>query len=162
MINKLYEASQKGVEISMIVRSICCLIPGVKKLSKNINVISIVDRFLEHSRVFIFHNGGKEKIFLSSGDWMRRNLSRRIEVAFPIYDEGLKTQIKDIIRIQLSDNVKARIIDENQVNQYRKDGAELKTGRMIRSQYEIYEYLKERSRLVPKAQVHELTELSQN
>lgn len=138
IINKLYEASQAGVKISLIVRSVCCLIPGVKKLSKSINAISIVDRFLEHARIFIFYNSGKEKIYLSSADLMRRNLSNRIEAAFPIYDENLKQEIKNIINIQLSDNTKARIIDEKQINEYKKDGS----GRKVRAQFEIYEYLK--------------------
>lgn len=117
IIKKLYEASSAGVKISLIVRGICCLIPGVPDMSENISGISIVDRFLEHDRVFIFHNGGDEKIFLSSADWMKRNLSRRIEVAFPVYSEELKKHVKDIINIKLKDNVKARIIDEKQTNE---------------------------------------------
>lgn len=144
LINKLYDASQAGVKISLIVRSACCLIPGVKKLSKNINAISIVDRFLEHERIFIFYNGGKEKIYLSSADLMRRNLSNRIEVAFPIYDENLKQEIKAIINLQLSDNTKARILDEKQINEYKKD----ESGRKVRAQFEIYEYLKEKCKTV--------------
>jgi polyphosphate kinase len=156
VINKLYEASEEGVVINLLVRSVCCLIPGIKKLSKNINAASIVDRFLEHDRVFIFHNGGNEKIFLSSADWMRRNLSRRIEVAFPIYDEEVKSQLKETIRIQFSDNVKARIIDEHQKNEYKRDGAPVQ----IRSQQEVYDYLKEKSKpVLPHVSgVHELSE----
>jgi polyphosphate kinase len=142
IINKLYDASEAGVKISLIVRSACCLIPGVKKMSKNISAISIVDRFLEHERIIIFHNDGNEKVFLSSADLMKRNLTNRIEVAFPIYDENLKQEVKDIVNIQLSDNTKARIIDENQINEYKKDG----TGRKVRAQFEIYEYLKEKCR----------------
>jgi polyphosphate kinase len=138
MINKLYEASQAGVKINIICRGICCLVPGIQGLSENINVISIVDKFLEHGRVYIFHNGGYEKIFLSSADWMKRNLSRRIEVAFPVYDKSLQKTIKDIIGIQLNDNVKARIIDEKQNNNYRV-GDDIV---LHRSQVEIYDYFK--------------------
>ena len=94
MIKKLYEASQAGVKIKLIIRGICCLVPGIKGLSENIEVISIVDRFLEHPRVYIFHNNGDSKYFLSSADWMKRNLSRRIEVAFPVYDKNSKNQYK--------------------------------------------------------------------
>ncbi|HWA06367.1 MAG TPA: phospholipase D-like domain-containing protein, partial [Ignavibacteria bacterium] len=138
MIKKLYEASNAGVKVNMIVRGICCLIPGLKTMSENIRGISIIDRFLEHDRVYIFNNGGDEKIYLSSADWMKRNLSRRIEVAFPVYDTDLKNMIKHIVNIKLSDNVKARTIDEKQTNTYRK--TESNTDH--RSQYEIYEYMK--------------------
>ncbi len=98
MILKLYEASNAGVKIDLIIRGICCLLPGVNGLSKNINVISIVDRYLEHSRIFIFHNNGDTKIFAGSADWMKRNLSRRIEVIFPIYNKDVKKEIYDIIK----------------------------------------------------------------
>ncbi len=138
MSEKLYEASSAGVRIRIIVRGICCLVPGVKGLSENIEIISIVDRFLEHTRVFIFHNNGDEKYFIASADWMKRNLSRRIEVGFPIYDEALKKQLREIIDIQLNDNMKARIIDKNQKNKYRKS----KTDTLIQSQLKIYDYLK--------------------
>jgi len=119
MIDKLYEAGNSGVQIKLIVRGVCCLIPGVKGLSENIEAISIVDRFLEHSRIFIFHNNGDEKIYLSSADWMKRNLSRRIETAFPVRDENIKKRIKEFVKLQLEDNSKARIINENQDNNYR-------------------------------------------
>ena len=138
IIKKLYEASLAGVKVNMIVRGICCLIPGIKAMSENIRGISIIDRFLEHDRVYIFNNGGNEKIYLSSADWMKRNLSRRIEVAFPVYDNDLKNIIKHIVNIKLSDNVKARIIDEKQTNVYRKTESTSEH----RSQYEIYEYMK--------------------
>jgi polyphosphate kinase len=121
MIQKLYDASNAGVKINLIIRGICCLIPGVAGLSKNIKVISIVDRYLEHSRIFIFHNNGDTKIYAGSADWMKRNLSRRIEVIFPIYDEKIKREILDIINIQLEDNVKARVIDRYDKNNYKKD-----------------------------------------
>lgn len=139
IIRKLYEASSAGVKIRLIVRGICCLIPGVKGLSENISVTSIVDRFLEHGRVFIFHNDGKEKIYLASADWMKRNLSRRIEAAFPVYDKQHKQTIKEILEIQFNDNVKARLIDEKQKDEFKKaaDGAP-----SHRSQYEIFDYWK--------------------
>lgn len=141
IIRKLYEASKSGVKISIIARCICCLMPGVEKQSENINTISIVDRFLEHTRVFIFHNKGNEKVYISSADLMKRNLSRRIEVAFPIYDEDIKKEIKDIIGLQLKDNTKTRIIDAKQKNEYRKPQFD----KLIRSQYDIYNYLKSKS-----------------
>lgn len=139
MIKKLYEASAAGVKVNMIVRGICCLIPGVKQMSENIRGISIIDRFLEHDRVYIFNNGGDEKIYLSSADWMKRNLSRRIEVAFPVYNTELKNMIKHIVNIKLNDNVKARLIDEKQTNTYRKT----ESPQDHRSQYEIYDYMKQ-------------------
>jgi polyphosphate kinase len=143
MIKKLYEASQAGVKISLIVRGICCIKPGVTGLSDNIEAVSIIDRFLEHGRIFLFHNGGNEIVYLSSADLMKRNLSRRIETAFPVYDEMLKEQLKKILAIQLNDNVKARILDGKQNNKYKKDDSEIK----LRAQIEIYNYLKELSNL---------------
>jgi len=138
MINKLYEASKAGVEVKLIIRGICCLIPEMPKISENIEAISIVDRFLEHSRVFIFHNKGNEKIYLSSADWMTRNLSHRVETAFPIYDPGIRKQIKELMHIQLSDNVKARTIDPEGLNQYRQGLNDVPN----RSQMETYFYFK--------------------
>ena len=113
LISKLYEASQAGVKINMIVRSICCLIPGVKGMSENITIHRIVDRYLEHGRVFIFRNNGSPEVFLGSADWMNRNIYHRIEVCFPVYDEDVKKEIIDIVDIQLSDNVQAVTLDEN-------------------------------------------------
>ena len=121
MIKKLYEANNAGVKVRMIVRGICCLVTGVKDMSEHISAISIVDRFLDHDRVYIFHNGGNEKIYLSSADLMKRNISRRIEVALLFYNEELKSMVKDIVNIKLNDNVKARIIDEKQTNMYRSN-----------------------------------------
>ena len=138
MIKKLYEASQAGVQIKLIIRGICCLVPGIKRLSENIEIISIVDRFLEHARVYIFHNNGDKKYFLSSADWMKRNLSRRVEVAFPIYDVQIQKQLNQIIEIQLRDNQKSRIIDHQQINKYCSSN----DGEKIRSQYEIYHTFK--------------------
>jgi polyphosphate kinase len=128
------------VKIDLIIRGICSLVPGVEGCSENINVISIVDRFLEHARVYHFHHGGEEKLFLSSADWMVRNLSYRIETTFPIYDQDIRKEILDILKLQKTDNVKARIIDEKQTNSYRRDKSDL----VIRSQYETYYYYKRR------------------
>ncbi|WP_088102489.1 RNA degradosome polyphosphate kinase [Halalkalibacter urbisdiaboli] len=108
IILKLYEASQAGVKIDLIIRGICCLRPGLEGVSENIRVRSIVDRFLEHSRIFYFHHAGHEKIFLSSADWMTRNMEKRIEILFPIYDINIKNRIKHILDISLQDNMKAR------------------------------------------------------
>ncbi len=141
MVQKLYEASQAGVKIKLIIRGICCLVPGVPGLSENIEAFSIVDRYLEHARIFIFHHGGANRIFLSSADWMVRNLTYRVETAFPIYDEDLKKEIFDYIQIQLNDNVKTRILDKNLSNIYRKDAADIAT----RSQLETYYYIKRKS-----------------
>ncbi len=138
IIEKLYEASQAGVEIKMIVRGICSLVPGIEGVSENIQAFSIVDRFLEHARVFLFHHGGEERLFLGSADWMVRNLSYRVEVTFPIYDPDIHQEIKDYLNIQLSDNVKARLLDEELTNTYRKNGSDL----AIRSQMETYYYYK--------------------
>ena len=138
MIEKLYQASQAGVKVQLIVRGICSLIPGLQGFSENITAISIVDRYLEHARVFIFHHGGEERMYLSSADWMVRNLDFRVETAFPIYDEHIRNQIRDLMAIQLSDNVKARIIDRQSSNAYRRDGSDL----AVRAQSETYYYIK--------------------
>jgi polyphosphate kinase len=113
MIEKLYEASCAGVEIVLIIRGICCLVPGVPGLSERIKITRIIDRYLEHGRIFIFGNGGFPEVYLGSADWMIRNLYRRIEVCFPIYDPNLKTELIDIVNIQLSDNCQAVIIDRS-------------------------------------------------
>lgn len=141
MIEKLYEASQAGVKIELNLRGICSLIAGKKNLSENIKAFSIVDRFLEHSRIFIFHHGGAEKVYLSSADWMERNLSFRIETAFPIYDPKLIREIKDVLNIQRSDNVKARSLHYRHINQYMVNDSDL----AIRSQHETYFYLKRKN-----------------
>ncbi|MDP4820115.1 MAG: polyphosphate kinase 1, partial [Saprospiraceae bacterium] len=122
-------------------RGICCLIPGIPGVSENIKAISIVDRYLEHARVFIFYHGGKNLVYLSSADWMVRNLSHRIETAFPIYHEPHKKEIIDIIHLQWSDNVKARSIDGSLENPYHKEGMDVN----IRSQLETYYYLKRKA-----------------
>ncbi|MCH1488340.1 MAG: polyphosphate kinase 1 [Pseudomonadales bacterium] len=138
IIKKLYEASNAGVKIKIIVRGICSLVPGLNGFSENISVISVVDRFLEHPRAFIFCNGGQARVYISSADWMSRNLDRRVEVGCPIYEESLKRKIIDIFNLQWSDTTKARLIDQEQANQYRLRGNKKK----IRSQVQIYEYLK--------------------
>lgn len=139
LINKLYEASEAGVKIDMIVRSICRLIPGVAGMSENIQITRIVDRYLEHGRVFVFHNLGKDEVYLGSADWMNRNIYRRIEVCFPIYDQKIKAEILDIINLQKQDNVQAVVIDE------RMDNNPVKIGKVpIESQKEIYQYLKDK------------------
>ena len=114
MIAKLYEASRAGVKITLIIRGACSLVTENGRLSDNITAYSIVDKYLEHTRVFIFHNNGQEKIYISSADWMSRNLDNRSEVAVPIYSEEIRKQIKDIINIQLSGNTKVRILDRKQ------------------------------------------------
>jgi polyphosphate kinase len=138
MIDLLYEASQAGVEIKLLVRGICCLVPGQAGLSENITAIAMVDRYLEHARIFMFHNNGDEKIYLSSADWMTRNLSYRIETAFPIYDADLRKFIINLIEVQLNDNVKARIIDKNNRNRY----VVRESGIPVQSQLETYYFLK--------------------
>lgn len=116
MIEKLYEASQAGVKVDMIVRSVCCIIPGLPGISENITIRRIVDRFLEHSRMFLFENDGNEEVFMGSADWMKRNLRSRIEVIYPVYDPMLKSQIKEILNVQLNDNVKAVLLGQNNDN----------------------------------------------
>lgn len=138
IINRLYAASNAGVKIRMIVRGICSLVPGVEGFSKNIQVISIVDRFLEHPRVAIYHNGGDPNVILSSADWMTRNIDQRVEVGCPVYDPKLKQKIIDILELQWSDTTKARIIDAEQSNIYKPRGNK----RKIRSQFAIYDMIK--------------------
>jgi polyphosphate kinase len=114
VIEALYKASDAGVQIDLIVRGICCLRPGVKGLSENVTVRSIVDRFLEHSRVYYFENACQPQLFISSADWMQRNFFRRIEVAFPIEDGVLRERlIGEILAVSLADNTKARQLQEN-------------------------------------------------
>lgn len=137
MIDELYRASQEGVEIDLIVRGICCLVPD-QPYSANIRITRIVDMFLEHSRIWYFYNDGEENLFLTSADWMRRNLNRRIETAFPILVPEIKKDILHILDLQLQDNVKACRIDDRLRNNFKRDG----NPRKIRSQWAIYEYLK--------------------
>ena len=136
LIDDLYRASQAGVQIRGIVRGMCSLVPGIKGISDNIKIISIVDRFLEHPRVMVFEGGGDRKVFISSADWMTRNMDNRIEVGCPIYDPVLQKRIIDILDLQFRDTMKARLIDANQTNRYVQRG----NRRKLRSQEEIYEY----------------------
>ena len=137
MIAKLYEASEKGVKIDLIIRGICCLKPN-KTYAKNIRIVRIVDQYLEHARAFYFHNNGEDLLYLSSADWMNRNLHRRIECAFPIQDPKIKKEILHIINIQLKDNVSARILDSKLNNlPVPINGKE----KRIQSQHEITQYL---------------------
>jgi len=135
MVDKLYEASRAGVKIQMIVRGICCLIPGLKGMSENIEVISIVDKFLEHTRLYIFCNNNNTKVYISSADWMTRNIENRVEVSCPIYSEEIKQELIDTFDISWSDNIKARLLNEEQKNEYRKS-SKLK----VRSQFATYNY----------------------
>lgn len=118
LITLLYQASAKGVKIDLIIRGICCLRPGIKRVSDNITVKSIVGRFLEHSRVLYFYNNGKEEVYLSSADWMPRNLDDRVELLFPVEDKSIKKRVTDILQISLQDNIKARILMTN--GEYKK------------------------------------------
>lgn len=138
LISKLYEASNAGVQIRMIIRGMCSLIPGLESISENIKIISIVDRFLEHPRVFVAHNNGDQQVYISSADWMTRNIDHRIEVAAPVRDERLKQRIIDILDIHFTDTVKARWLDKEMSNSYVKRGNKKK----IRSQVAIYDYIK--------------------
>ncbi len=135
MVDKLYEASRAGVKIQLIIRGTCCLVPGVKGMSENIEAISIVDKFLEHPRIFIFGNDGASKVYISSADWMTRNLDNRVEVGCPIYDEDIKQELLDTFEMSWRDNVKARVFSESQDNAYRKN-----EDAQIRSQFAMYDY----------------------
>src|SRR6056297_2795697 len=135
MVDRLYKASNAGVKIQLIVRGICCLIPGVKGMSENIEAISIIDKFLEHPRMFIFCNDGDTKVYISSADFMTRNLENRVEVGCPIYDADIKKELLDTFEISWADNVKARLFNAKQDNAYRKNNKE-----KVRSQFAMYDY----------------------
>lgn len=135
MINKLYNASQEGVKIDLIIRGINCLIPGVRGMSENIQAISIVDKFLEHTRIFIFANDGNAKVYISSADWMTRNIENRVEVGVPIYQENLKNELMEVFDLYWSDNQKARVFSSKQDNAYRRN-----KNAPIRAQFALYEY----------------------
>lgn len=135
MIDKLYEASRAGVKIQMIVRGLCCIVPGVKGMSENIEIISIIDKFLEHTRLYIFSNNDEPKMYISSADWMTRNIDTRVEVSCPIYDTDIKKELLDLYDICWRDNVKARIINETQDNSYRKMNQP-----KVRAQFDTYAY----------------------
>lgn len=137
LIDDLYRASQAGIRIRGIVRGMCSLVPGLPGISDNIELISIVDRYLEHPRVMVFEGGGDRKVFISSADWMTRNMDNRIEVGCPIYDKRLQQRIVDIMELQFRDTLKARVIDKDQSNRYVRRGNRKK----LRSQIEIFDYL---------------------
>ncbi len=146
MIMKLYEAGQAGVKIRLIVRGIFGMKTGIAGLSDNIEAISIVDKYLEHSRIFLFANGGDERCFISSADWMPRNLNRRIEVAAPIYDPEIMQELKTMLQIQLKDNSKARILDPDLKNAYQK----IFPGVKFRGQEDYYNYIRGKHHMAMK------------
>lgn len=135
---KLYEAGKSGVKIKIIARGICVLVPGIEGVSDNIEAFSIVDRFLEHSRIYAFCNGGNREFYISSSDWMQRNLDHRIEVTTPVTDPQIREELWNMLQIQLADNTKARLISAASINQYR----ETNSIAPIRSQFELYNYFK--------------------
>ena len=137
-VNKLYEAAKADVGINMIIRGICCAYTEYKAFHNNLSAISIIDEYLEHARVFVFNDGGKRSVYISSADWMVRNLDHRIEAACPINDPEIQQELIDILNIQLAENVKGRILDNEQSNEYvqRKPGEA-----QVRSQLAIYKYL---------------------
>jgi polyphosphate kinase len=137
LIQKLYDAAKAGVEIKMVVRGIFCMVTENKKYRFPVQAISIVDEYLEHARIMIFHNDGDEKVYISSADWMVRNIDHRVEVACPIFNKEIQQVIKDIMQIQLSDNIKARKQDNQFDNQYINP----RNTKKIRSQVETYNYL---------------------
>jgi polyphosphate kinase len=137
IINFLYEASSAGVKIRLIIRGMLSLVPGIKKVSDNIKAIGIVDRYLEHSRFMIFCNDGNEQVYITSADLMPRNLDHRIEVTCPVFDKNIKLELRKIFDIQWEDNVKARVFNESQSNEFVKSD-----GKSIQSQIEVYNYLK--------------------
>jgi len=140
LIKKLYEAAKAGVDIKLIVRGISCMMTQSPKFNNHLSATSIVDEYLEHARVWVFHNKGNEKVYISSADWMVRNLDHRVEATCPIFDEEIKNEIIDILNIQLHDNVKARWLDNGLNNEYVKT-----TRKKIRSQVETYNYLYKKS-----------------
>lgn len=137
MIDKLYEAGQQGVEVRLVIRGICCLVPGIPGLSENIHAISVVDKFLEHPRIYWFKNGGEDKLFISSADLMARNIDHRVEVSCPIYDKQLKQEVMDTFDLSFTDNVKGRIQNATLDEIYQRNDLSPN-----RSQFTIYEYYK--------------------
>ena len=142
LISKLYDASRSGVDVRIIVRGICCLVTGTKGSSDRIKAISIVDRYLEHTRAYVFHNAGKPVVYLASADWMERNMDRRVEVAYPLLDPLLSAEVVDFLELQWRDNVKARIIDKLQTDPYRKV---VKGERLVQAQPAFHAYLSSRA-----------------
>lgn len=138
IVRKLYDASRAGVKITIIARGICVLIPGVPGISDNIEAFSIVDRFLEHSRIYVFANGGNKEFYIGSADWMQRNFDHRIEVSVPIFDEQIREELWTMLQIQISDNSKTRLLGRENVNEYRKTD----DAKKVRAQFEIYDYFR--------------------
>jgi polyphosphate kinase len=137
IIERLYDAAREGVEIKLIVRGIFCMFSQNNKFLKPVHAVSIVDQYLEHARVWVFHNSGREKMFISSADWMLRNLDHRVEATCPILDGELKKELKEILHIQLNDNVKSRWLDNNLSNEYVRTDTQIS----VRSQQDTYQYL---------------------
>ena len=146
MMFKLYEAAQAGVKIKLIVRGIFGMRTGIPGLSENIEGVSIVDKYLEHSRIFVFANNGDQRYFISSADWMPRNLNRRIEVAIPIYDPEIQRELMEMLLIQLKDNSKARILDQDLQNNYQR----IYPGMKFRAQEDYYNYIRNKHHVVMK------------
>jgi polyphosphate kinase len=138
LILKLYEAAKAGVDVQMIIRGSCCAYTQQSSFKGRMKVLSIIDEYLEHARVMVFHNGGKHKVYISSADWMVRNLDHRIETACPILDPDIQKELIAILQIQLSENVKGRILDNEQLNEYVKRSNRTPK---IRSQLATYNYL---------------------
>ena len=140
MVQKLYEASSAGIKIDLLVRGNCSLVPGVAGVSENISITGIIDRFLEHSRIFIFTAGDEERVFMGSADWMTRNLDNRVEVITPIYDPDVKIVLKRLVEYGLRDNMQGRIVDGKGTNEFPLTEGE----QPFRSQEELYkEYYEE-------------------
>jgi len=127
----------------LLVRGICCLIPGVPAMSENISVTRIVDRFLEHSRIFLFGDEGKTKVYIGSSDWMTRNLHHRIEVCVPVKQQNLARELEDYFTIQWNDHIKASSVEMDNPS-YKQDNGAINAGEKLSSQQEIYNYLKTR------------------
>src|SRR5690606_34854068 len=144
MIDKLYDASRAGVKIQLIIRGICCLIPGVPGMSENIEAISIVDNYLEHSRIYIVANGGTPEVYISSAYFMTRNLDSRVEVTCQIYDRTIQKELIEVFEIGWKANVKARLHSEDLKNRYRKKGDE----KTFRAQLELYHYYRDKLEVV--------------
>ena len=140
LINKLYNASIQGVGVKIVCRGICALVPGIKGVSENIKVYSIVGRYLEHTRIMKFINAGDPLYFMGSADWMKRNLDNRVEVITPLYDKNVKKDIENILKIQFEDNCKTRILDEHQNNEYKESEINLP----IKAQLQTYLYFKKK------------------
>jgi polyphosphate kinase len=149
MIQKLYDAARAGVQLKLIIRGIFCMFSENKKYEKPVRAISIVDEYLEHARVWVFHNRGKEKVYISSADWMVRNMEHRVEATCPVWNEQLQKELKDILNIQLQDNVKARWLDNQLSNDYVRT-----TKKKIRSQVEIYNYLSKKTQTLREVGSH--------